>query len=74
MAEAAQLGVMLTPGHGPVRELLVRLDHTGARANFTTVLASVVGYGLVLETLGADVDIGAGAAAVAATYAAAGKL
>lgn len=74
VAEAAQLGVMLTPGHGPVRDKLVRLDHAGTRANFTTVLASVVGYGLVLETLGADVDIGAGAAAVAATYATAGKL
>jgi aspartate aminotransferase-like enzyme len=73
VAEAARLGVTLTPGHGEIRDRLVRLDHTGARANFSTVLASVVGYGMAVERLGGTVDIAAGAAAVARAYAGRGE-
>jgi len=68
IAAAAKLGVTLTPGFGVIRDRLVRLDHTGDRASFSPILASVVAYGTGLRSLGAKVDIGAGAAAVAAAY------
>ncbi len=48
---AASLGVMLGAGFGPVDGRLVRLDHTGARANFATVLANVIAYGAALASL-----------------------
>ncbi|HTO60851.1 MAG TPA: aminotransferase class V-fold PLP-dependent enzyme [Bradyrhizobium sp.] len=71
IAAAARLGVPLGRGFGTIEGKLVRLDHTGARAAFGTVLANVVAYGSALESLGRSADIGAGAAAVAAVYAAA---
>jgi len=71
IAAAARLGVPIGRGFGAIEGRLVRLDHTGARAAFGTVLANVVAYGSVLASLGQSVDIGAGAAAVAAVYAAA---
>jgi aspartate aminotransferase-like enzyme len=69
IAIAAGHGVPLTPGFGPVRGRLLRLDHTGQRAALTPVLASVVGLGMAIVALGGTADIGAGAAAVAAAYA-----
>jgi len=68
IAAADRLGVTLTPGFGEVRGRLVRLDHTGSRANFAPVLASVVGYGTALQQLGAAVDLGGAAAAVTDGY------
>ena len=69
IAAAREFGVTLTPGFGEVRDRLVRLDHTGPRANFTPVLANVTAYGQALLKLGVKVDIGAAAAAVAKAYA-----
>jgi aspartate aminotransferase-like enzyme len=73
IAAAARFGVALGRGFGSIEGRLVRLDHTGARAAFGTVLANVVAYGSALASLGQSVDIGAGAAAVAAAYAAVPK-
>jgi aspartate aminotransferase-like enzyme len=69
IAEAARLGVALGRGFGSIEGRLVRLDHTGLRAAFGAVLANVVAYGSALARVGQKVDIGAGAAAVAAVYA-----
>lgn len=68
VAAAAALGVPLGHGFGDIRGRLVRLDHTGARAAFTPVLANVVAYGTALLAMGQAVDIGAAAAAVGAAY------
>jgi len=68
IAAAAPFGAVLTPGFGEVRDRLIRLDHTGARANFADVLANVVGYGLALRGLGHIVEIGQAAEAVANAY------
>ena len=68
IAHAAALGVTLSPGFGAVRGQLVRLDHTGVRAAFPSVLATVVAYGAALAKLGHPVNIGQAAAAVAAAY------
>ena len=69
IAAAREFGVTLTPGFGEVRDRLVRLDHTGPRANFTAVLANVTAYGQALQKLGLKVDVGAAATAVATAYA-----
>ncbi|MDR3516469.1 MAG: aminotransferase class V-fold PLP-dependent enzyme [Azospirillaceae bacterium] len=71
IAAAAEFGVTLGRGFGEISEQLVRLDHTGIRAEFGCVLATVVGYGAALAKFGVAVDVGAAAAAIAATYAAA---
>lgn len=66
---AKEFGVTLTPGFGEVRDRVIRLDHTGPRANFTPVLANITAYGQALQKLGVKVDVGAAAAAVAKAYA-----
>jgi aspartate aminotransferase-like enzyme len=68
IGRAADLGVTLTPGFGAVREKLVRLDHTGARAAFAPVLANLAAYLTALRELGHPADLGAAAAAVAEAY------
>ena len=68
IANAAALGVSLTAGYGAVRGRLVRLDHSGTRAAFPSVIATVIGYGAALARLGHPVDIGRAAAAIAAAY------
>jgi aspartate aminotransferase-like enzyme len=73
IAATARLGVPLGRGFGTIEGRLVRLDHTGPRAAFGTVLANVVAYGTALASVGQSVDIGAGAAAVAAVYVAAAR-
>jgi aspartate aminotransferase-like enzyme len=60
--------VTLTPGFGAVRDKLVRLDHTGARAAFVPVLANLAAYATALHDLGHPIDLGAAANAVAAAY------
>lgn len=66
---AARFGVALGRGFGDIADRLVRLDHTGARAAFTPVLANVVAYGAALRTFGHAVDLGRAAEAVTAAYA-----
>ena len=68
IATAQSLGVKLTPGFGEIEDKLVRLDHTGPRAAFSSVLAAVTAYGSALDALGAPVDIGKAADAVARVY------
>jgi aspartate aminotransferase-like enzyme len=61
--------VLLGRGFGDIGDRLVRLDHTGAKAEFSNVLANVVAYGTALRLLGTKVDVGAAAEAVASAYA-----
>jgi len=68
IAEAATAGVALGKGFGDIEGKLVRLDHTGPRASFTSVVASVTAYGKAVAKLGGKADVGAGAAAVASAY------
>jgi aspartate aminotransferase-like enzyme len=67
---AADLGVELTAGVGTSPLELLRLNHTGPRATFQTVLANVVGYGMALRRSGYEADIAAAADAVATVFAA----
>ena len=69
IAMADAWGVVLTPGFGEVRNRLVRLDHAGARASFSAVLANVVAFGSALARLGEAVNVGAAATAISAIYA-----
>ncbi len=64
----ASLGIELTAGVGTGSSHLIRLNHTGPRAAFQTVLANVVGYGLGLRRAGLPADIGAASEAVAKAY------
>jgi aspartate aminotransferase-like enzyme len=68
IAEAAKLGVELMPGFGEIEGRIVRLDHTGVRASFETVLANVTAFGTALERRGVRVDVGAAARAVRDEY------
>ncbi|HQZ11842.1 MAG TPA: aminotransferase class V-fold PLP-dependent enzyme [Devosia sp.] len=54
---------------GPGTDALLRLNHTGPRARFDTVLAIVVALGNALARAGASVDTGAAAETVAKGYA-----
>jgi len=65
---AAGLGVELTPGVGTGSSHLMRINHTGARATFQTVLANVAAYGAALRQAGFPANIGAASEAVAKTY------
>lgn len=58
----------LSAGVGSIGERLVRLNHTGPNAVFEHVLANVVAIGGALSTLGENIDIGAGALAIAKSY------
>ncbi|HEY4201929.1 MAG TPA: aminotransferase class V-fold PLP-dependent enzyme [Devosiaceae bacterium] len=64
----ARYGVTLSPGFGAVRDRLVRLDHTGIRANFGTVITNLAAYGSALRDLGVTVNIGAAVDAAAAAF------
>jgi aspartate aminotransferase-like enzyme len=65
----APFGTAIAAAVGPGSERLVRLNHTGPRARFDAVLADIVALGAALQALGATVDTGAAAEAVAARYA-----
>jgi len=69
VAAMAGFGVEIGKGVGLISEQLVRLNHTGQRAQFGIVLGNIVAYGQALRSLGATVDIGAAAEAVARIYA-----
>jgi aspartate aminotransferase-like enzyme len=69
IAMTAEWGVVLTPGFGEVSNRLVRLDHAGAKANFSAVLANVFAFGSALARLGEKVDVGAAAQAITSVYA-----
>lgn len=68
IAFAAGLGVELTPGVGTGLSHLMRINHTGARASFPTVLANVVAYGAALRQAGFPANIGAASEAVTKSY------
>ncbi|AJC83675.1 aminotransferase class V/cysteine desulfurase protein (plasmid) [Rhizobium etli bv. phaseoli str. IE4803] len=68
IAAAGRLGVELTEAVGSAPARLVRLNHTGPRAAFQTVLSNVVGYGAALRQTGRPADIAAAAEAIAAAY------
>ncbi len=71
IADAATLGVPLGRGFGDIDGRLVRIDHTGRRAAFASVAASIAAIGAVFRRHGIPVDLAGGAAAVAAAYASA---
>ncbi|MBX5049703.1 pyridoxal-phosphate-dependent aminotransferase family protein [Rhizobium lentis] len=68
IAAAARLGVELTEGVGTAPINLVRLNHTGPRAAFQTVLANVAAYGAALRQAGHPSDIAAAAEAISMVY------
>ncbi|EJC71922.1 serine-pyruvate aminotransferase/archaeal aspartate aminotransferase [Rhizobium leguminosarum bv. trifolii WSM2012] len=68
IAAAGRLGVELTEGVGTAPARLLRLNHTGQRAAFQTVLANVVAYGAALRQAGHSCDIAAASEAISATY------
>ncbi|MDC7746069.1 pyridoxal-phosphate-dependent aminotransferase family protein [Rhizobium binxianense] len=68
IAAAGRLGVELTDAVGTVPARLLRLNHTGQRASFQTVLSNVVAYGAALRQAGHPCDIAAAAEAISATY------
>ncbi|NKK57611.1 aminotransferase class V-fold PLP-dependent enzyme [Rhizobium leguminosarum bv. viciae] len=68
IAAAGRLGVELTEGVGTAPARLVRLNHTGPRAAFQTVLSNVVAYGAALRQAGHPSDISAASEAISAAY------
>lgn len=68
IAAAGRLGVELTEGVGTAPARLLRLNHTGPRAAFQTVLSNVVAYGAALRQAGYPCDIAAAAEAISAAY------
>ncbi|RUM00407.1 aminotransferase class V-fold PLP-dependent enzyme [Rhizobium chutanense] len=68
IAAAGRLGVELTDAVGTAPARLVRLNHTGSRASFQTVLSNVVAYGAALRQAGHPGDIAAAAEAISAAY------
>jgi aspartate aminotransferase-like enzyme len=68
IAAAGRLGVELTAGVGNGSARLVRLNHTGPRATFQTVLSNVVAYGMALRQAGHPADIAAASEAISAAY------
>lgn len=63
-------GVMLSKGYGVLATKLFRLGHMGPAARSLYPLVAVTALGQGLADLGVKVDVGAGAAAVAATISA----
>src|SRR5262249_36331728 len=70
---AKPLDAGFSRGFGEIEQHLVRLNHTGRAAQFTTVLANAVACGTALAGLGHPARIGAAADAVAAIYSRAGR-
>ncbi|UWM85119.1 pyridoxal-phosphate-dependent aminotransferase family protein [Rhizobium sp. SRDI969] len=68
IATAGRLGVELTEGVGTAPVRLVRLNHTGSRATFQTVLSNVVACGAALRQAGQPSDIPAASEAISAAY------
>ncbi|MGO8076060.1 alanine--glyoxylate aminotransferase family protein [Rhizobium leguminosarum] len=65
---AGWLGVEITAGVGAGSAHLLRLNHTGPRAAFQTVLSNVVAYGAALRQAGHPSDIAAASEAISAAY------
>ncbi|MGO6674708.1 alanine--glyoxylate aminotransferase family protein [Rhizobium leguminosarum] len=65
---AGWLGVEITAGVGAGSAHLLRLNHTGPRAAFQTVLSNVVAYGTALRQAGHPADIAAASEAISAAY------
>jgi pyridoxamine--pyruvate transaminase len=66
----ARYGVMLSQGYGVLAEQLLRLGHMGPAARSFYPVVAVTALGRGLADLGVEVDVGAGAAAVAETISA----
>jgi len=58
----------LSAGVGPGTERLIRLNHTGRRARFDSVLGNVTAFGMGLRRLGFRADINAAVDAIALHY------
>ncbi|MBW6422823.1 aminotransferase class V-fold PLP-dependent enzyme [Rhizobium sp. XQZ8] len=58
----------LSAGVGPGAERLIRLNHTGRRARFDSVLGNVTAFGMGLRRLGFKADISAAVDAIALHY------
>ncbi|WP_117192409.1 pyridoxal-phosphate-dependent aminotransferase family protein [Rhizobium terrae] len=58
----------LSAGVGPGAERLIRLNHTGRRARFDSVLGNVTAFGMGLRRLGVKADIPAAVDAIALHY------
>jgi len=58
----------LSAGVGPGAERLIRLNHTGRRARFDSVLGNVTAFGMGLRRLGFKADISAAVGAIALHY------
>lgn len=61
--------VGVSAGVGTAGHRFIRLNHTGLRANFEPVLATVAAFGHGLAAVGTEVDLGAAARAVLAVFA-----
>lgn len=70
LAHPACVDAGLTPGAGDMADRLARLNHTGPRARYEVVLASVLALGLALRAHGMEADLSAAADAVTRVYAA----
>ncbi|MBB2695656.1 alanine--glyoxylate aminotransferase family protein [Rhizobium phaseoli] len=67
IASAGRLGVELAAGTGAAAHIL-RLNHTGSRAAFQTVLSNVVACGAALRHAGRAANIAAAVEVIAAAY------
>ena len=72
LARLARHGRLIGPAIGPGTERLLRLNHTGPRARFDTVLADIAALAAALADLGVPADPGAATRAVLAAWAEAG--
>ncbi|WP_454856869.1 pyridoxal-phosphate-dependent aminotransferase family protein [Rhizobium binxianense] len=65
---ARELGVEISTGVGTGPVQLVRLNHTGPRATFQTVLSNIAAYGIALRRAGHKADIAAASEAITEIY------
>jgi aspartate aminotransferase-like enzyme len=63
-----EYGIDVVPGTGELAGIAMRLNHMGSQASFAYVAAAVMALGTALSELGAEVDVAAGAKAVADDY------
>ncbi|PLR32869.1 aspartate aminotransferase [Chimaeribacter californicus] len=68
LADALSLGAAISPGVGVIAHQLVRLNHSGVHAAFSTVLTNVVAYGAALARNSYPADIAAAAAVITHHY------
>jgi aspartate aminotransferase-like enzyme len=64
----SRYGVAIGRGIGELEQSLVRVNHAGPRASFGSVAAVIAALGGAVAALGRPADVGAGVAAVLASY------